>query len=64
MGKPCMELHFTVLAILLLTLLACCGIRRAEDKIIERHRLDQRARNVPLPAAIDGEVRGGTKAQA
>jgi hypothetical protein len=37
-----MELHFMVLAILLLTLIASCAIRQAEEETIERRDLDAR----------------------
>ena len=59
-----MELHFMVLAILLLTLIASYAIRRAEEEMIERHDLDRRARNAPPPAQIDSDATSGTKARA
>jgi hypothetical protein len=59
-----MELHFMVLAILILTLIASYAIRRAEEEMIERHDLDQHARNAPPPAQIDSETTSGTKARA
>jgi hypothetical protein len=58
-----MELHFMVLAILLLTLIASYAIRRAEEEMIERHDLDRRAPNAP-PPQIDGEATNGTNARA
>jgi hypothetical protein len=45
-----MWVHFMVLAILLLTLMATYAIRRAEEEMIERHDLDQHARRAPPPA--------------
>jgi hypothetical protein len=49
-----MELYFMVLAILLLTLIASCAIRQAEEEMIERHELDRRARKPP-PAQSNRE---------
>jgi hypothetical protein len=43
-----MELHFMVLAILLLTLIASCAIRQAEEEMIERRELDRREQKPPL----------------
>jgi hypothetical protein len=43
-----MELHFMVLAILLLTLIASCAIRQAEEEVIERRELDRREQKPPL----------------
>ena len=45
-----MELHFVVLAILLLTLVASCAVRRAEEQMIEGHDLGGRGRNAANPA--------------
>jgi hypothetical protein len=42
-----MELHFMVMAILVLTLVAAFAIRRAEEEIIEGWELDRRGRNEP-----------------
>jgi hypothetical protein len=42
-----MELHFMVVAILVLTLVAAFAIRRAEEEIIEGSELDRRGRNGP-----------------
>jgi hypothetical protein len=58
-----MELHFMVLAILLLTLVASYAIRRAEEEMIGRHDLDRRARNAPA-VQESHEPAGGTKARA
>jgi hypothetical protein len=58
-----MELHFMVLAILLLTLVAAYAIRRAEKEMIERHDLDRRARTDP-PTQGTHEIASGTKARA
>ena len=58
-----MELHFMVLAILLLTLVASYAIRRVEEEMIERHDLDRRVRNAPV-AQESREPAGGTKARA
>ena len=41
-----MELYFMVFAILLLTLIASCAIRQAEEEMIERE-LDRRAQKPP-----------------
>jgi hypothetical protein len=43
-----MELHFMILAILLLTLIACCAIRQAEEEIIEHRDIDRHERKSPL----------------
>ena len=56
-----MELHFMVLAILLLTLIAAYAIRRAEEEMIERHDLDRRAKDA---SSAHHEATNGTKAQA
>jgi hypothetical protein len=58
-----MELHFMVLAILLLTLIASYAIRRAEEDMIERHDLDRRAKSTPT-ARGSREATNGTKARA
>ena len=58
-----MELHFLVLAILLLTLVASYAIRRAEEEMIERHDLDRRARTTPQLEETR-EPTDGTKARA
>jgi hypothetical protein len=42
-----MELHFMVIAILVLTLIAAFAMRRAEEEIIEGRELDRRGRNEP-----------------
>ena len=42
-----MELHFMVMAILVLTLIAAFAIRRAEEEVIEGLELDRRGRNEP-----------------
>jgi hypothetical protein len=43
-----MELYFMVLAILLLTLIACYAIRQEEAAATERLDLDRYVRNPPL----------------
>jgi hypothetical protein len=53
-GEIEMELYFMVLAILLLTLIASCAIRQAEEEMIERHELDRHARK-PSPAQSNRE---------
>ena len=58
-----MELHFMVLAILLLTLIAAYAIRRAEEEMIERHDLDRGAKDASS-AHQTHEATNGTKAQA
>jgi hypothetical protein len=46
-GRSHMELHFMIIAILVLTLIAAFAIRRAEEEIIEGRELDRRGRNEP-----------------
>lgn len=55
-----MELHFMVLAILLLTLVAWYAIRRAEEEMIEHRELDRRAQSV-RPEQESHEAAGGTE---
>jgi hypothetical protein len=59
-----MELHFTVLAILLLTLVASYAIRRAEEEMIERRDFDRRPKNASAAAQDSHEATNGTKARA
>ena len=47
-----MELHFMIFAILLLTLIASCAIRQAEEEMIEQNDLDRRARKPPVAQSI------------
>ena len=62
-GGVRMELHFIVLAILLLTLVASYAIRRAEEEVIERHGFDRRPKNAAAQDSHD-EATNGTKARA
>ena len=56
--------EFMILAILLLTLVASCAIRRAEEDMIHRNELDRHARKTSPPAASGGEMTSGTKVRA
>jgi hypothetical protein len=46
-GIITMQLHFVVVGILLLTLMATYAIRRAEERMIEQHDADRRAHDMP-----------------
>jgi hypothetical protein len=59
-----MELHFMVLAILLLTLVASYAIRRAEEEMIERHDVNGRPKNASAAVQGSHEATNGTKVRA
>jgi hypothetical protein len=46
-GIITMQLHFMIIGILLLTLMATYAIRRAEERMMEQRDVDRRAHDMP-----------------